>query len=456
MGTELELQTPTAEGTPVASAAIISPGGAPDASSASGSLGGTPGASLPAAAPGPAPSMNGAASEAKAAFSTPQLIGAMLKGRGHVSDLIFSPGHAPQVELNGELVELKFRGLERLKPLHTAQIARDLIGSNEHTARAFEKDGSADLSYSVAGVGRFRVNIFRQRGTHAIVMRVIPDKVPTFADLELPAQPNEVVHLRNGIALVTGPTGSGKSSTLAAIVDRMNDERAIHIVTIEDPIEFLHNHKKATVHQRELHSDTATFALALRAALRQAPKVILVGEMRDRETIEIALEAAETGHLVLSTLHTIDASKTVERIVGVFPMADQQSIRTRLSKAFRCIVSQRLLPKKDGKGRIAAAEILKSTMRTREYVEKGESEGKSLLDAMRDGSTESMQYFDGEIDKLIRAGIVDFETGITYSTNAGNLRLEMADFLDERANRPAASKPTAHDPNRTTEIEIER
>jgi twitching motility protein PilT len=178
--------------------------------------------------------------------------------------------------------------------------------------------------------------------------------------------------------------------------------------------------------------------------------------MRDRETIEIALEASETGHLVMSTLHTVDASKTVERIVGVFPMADQQAIRTRLSKAFRYILSQRLLPKMDGQGRIAAVEILRSTMRTREYVEKGESEGKSLLDAMRDGSTEGMQHFDGEIDKLIRAGIVDFETGITYSTNAGNLRLEMADFLDERANRPAASKPAAQDPKRTTEIEIER
>jgi twitching motility protein PilT len=236
----------------------------------------------------------------------------------------------------------------------------------------------------------------------------------------------------------------------------MNEEKAYHILTIEDPIEFLHRHKKATIHQRELHSDTPTFALALRAALRQAPKVILVGEMRDRETIEIALEASETGHLVMSTLHTIDASKTVERIVGVFPMADQQAIRTRLSKAFRYIVSQRLLPKRDGKGRIAAVEILKSTMRTREYVEKGESEGKSLLDAMRDGTTEGMQHFDGEIDKHIRAGIVDFETGVTYSTNAGNLRLEMADFLDERPQRPAASKPTAQDPNRTTEIEIER
>src|SRR2546421_364365 len=179
----------------------------------------------------------------------------------------------------------------------------------------------------------------------------------------------------------------------------------------------MHPHGKSTIHQRELHSDTPTFALALRAALRQAPKVILVGEMRDRETIEIALEASETGHLVMSTLHTIDASKTVERIVGVFPMADQQAIRTRLSKAFRYIVSQRLLPRKDGKGRIAAVEILRSTMRTREYVEKGEAEGKSLLDAMRDGSTEGMQHFDGEIDRLVRAGIVDFETGLTYSTH---------------------------------------
>jgi len=236
----------------------------------------------------------------------------------------------------------------------------------------------------------------------------------------------------------------------------MNEEKAYHILTIEDPIEFLHRHKKATIHQRELHSDTPTFSLALRAALRQAPKVILVGEMRDRETIEIALEASETGHLVMSTLHTIDASKTVERIVGVFPMTDQQSIRTRLSKAFRYIVSQRLLPRKDGKGRIAAVEILKSTMRTREYVEKGETEGKSLLDAMRDGTTEGMQHFDGEIDRLIRAGIVDFETGLTYSTNAGNLRLEMADYLEERPKQAPASRPAAQDPNRTTEIEIER
>jgi twitching motility protein PilT len=401
-----------------------------------------------AQAPTPAPAATPAVQRT---IHTAQLVTAMLKSSPHVSDLIFSPGRAPQVEVSGQLVELKYKGLESLTSQDTASIAGDIMGKNETPRQKLEQDGSADLSYGISGVGRFRVNIFKQRGSCAIVMRVVPDKIPGFEDLNLPPALAEIVDLRNGIVLVTGPTGSGKSSTLAAILDKMNESKAFHILTIEDPIEFLHRHKKATIHQRELHSDTPTFALALRAALRQAPKVILVGEMRDRETIEIALEASETGHLVMSTLHTIDASKTVERIVGVFPMADQQSIRTRLSKAFRYIISQRLLPKKDKKGRIAAVEILKSTMRTREYIEKGESEGKSLLDAMRDGSTEGMQHFDGEIEKLIRAGIVDFETGLTYSTNNGNLRLEMADYSDEPRNRRPAP-----DPNQTVDIEIER
>ncbi|MGB7610976.1 MAG: PilT/PilU family type 4a pilus ATPase, partial [Candidatus Acidiferrum sp.] len=353
-------------------------------------------------------------------FDTAQLITAMLRAHENVSDLIFSPGRAPQIEVSGQLVELKFKGLECLTAQDTNQISYDIMGKNEHPIRRFEQDGSADLSYGISGVGRFRVNIFRQRGSCAVVMRVIPDAIPGFETLHLPQKVKEIVQLRNGIVLVTGPTGSGKSSTLAAIIDMMNAEKAIHILTIEDPIEFLHKHKKATIHQRELHSDTPTFALALRSALRQAPKVILVGEMRDRETIETALEAAETGHLVLSTLHTIDAAKTVERIVGAFPMSDQQGIRNRLSKAFRCIISQRLLPRKDGNGRIAAIEILTSTMRTREYVEKGETEGKSLLDAMRDGDNEGMQHFDGEIEKLIRSGVVSMETGLAFSSNAGN------------------------------------
>jgi twitching motility protein PilT len=218
---------------------------------------------------------------------------------------------------------------------------------------------------------------------------------------------------------------------LAAIIDLANEKHSYHIVTIEDPIEFIHKHKKSTVHQRELHSDTPTFSSALRSALRQAPKVILVGEMRDRETIEIALEAAETGHLVLSTLHTIDASKTVERVVGVFPMAEQQLIRARLANSFRWIVSQRLVPKKDGSGRVATIEILRANQRTRDYVEKGERDGRSLLDAIRDGGTDGMQCFDSELEKLAREGIITVDTALAYSTNQGNLRLAMTDLLNQ-------------------------
>ena len=272
-----------------------------------------------------------------------------------------------------------------------------------------------------------------QRGTCAVVMRVIPGKVPDFETLSLPAELKKIVDLRNGIVLVTGPTGSGKSSTLAAIIDRINKEQSYHVLTNEDPIEFLHPHKNCLVHQRELHSDTPSFALALRAALRQAPKVILVGEMRDRETIEIAMEAAETGHLVLSTLHTIDASKTVERIVGVFPMAEQHTLRNRLAKSFRYIISQRLVPRKDGTGRVAVIEILKSTLRTREYVEKGETDGRTLLDAMRVGEQEGMQTFDGDIERLIREGVLDMATGLAYATNSGNLQLELADLTSPQS-----------------------
>ena len=367
---------------------------------------------------------------AAAKVSTAAIVATMLQVSKQVSDLIFSPSRAPQIELNGQLKEVNIAGVGKLTPDATRRIAIDLIGNNELVSTKLEKEGSTDLSYSLPGMARFRVNIFRQRGSYAIVMRVIPQAVPDFKSLNLPVQLGEIVELRNGIVLVTGPTGSGKSSTLAAILNKINDEKAYHILTIEDPIEFLHLHKKSTIHQRELHSDTPSFALALRAALRQAPKVILVGEMRDKETIEIGLEAAETGHLVFSTLHTIDASKTIERIIGVFPLADQQAIRTRLARAFRCIVSQRLIPKKDGTGRIAAIEILKSTMRTREYVEKGETEGKSLLDAMRDGSTEGMQHFDGELERMVREGILDLEPALSYASNAGNLRLQLADLAE--------------------------
>jgi twitching motility protein PilT len=361
---------------------------------------------------------------------TPELIKLMLDSGTGISDLVFSPGRAPQVERHGELVAVAIPELPVLRPDDTAHVAAHLIGDNEPALRTLKQDGSCDVSYSLHEHSRFRVNIFRQRGSFAIVMRVIASKIPTLAELNLPAAVADAAKLKNGIVLVTGPTGSGKSSTLAALIDLINETRAEHILTIEDPIEFLHVHKKATVHQRELHSDTPTFASALRGALRQAPKVILVGEMRDRETIEIALTAAETGHLVFSTLHTIDASKTVDRIVGAFEAGDQQTVRTRLAACFRYFISQRLVPKKDG-GRIAMLEILKSTMRTRDYIEQGDAEGKSLLDAMRDGEMDGMQHFDGELEKLVRAGVITSKTAYLFATNAGNLTVQLADVNDD-------------------------
>lgn len=352
----------------------------------------------------------------------------MLRSSDKVSDLLFSPGRPPQVELTGKLQAVRVPGLDKLTPAHTAGIAKLIMGNQQTAIEALEKTGSADLSFSAPGDARFRVNIFKQRGTFAIVMRVIPMRPPQFADFNLPRQLEEIAELKNGIVLVTGPTGSGKSSTLAAVIDLINETKYYHVVTIEDPIEFLHPHKNSTVHQRELHSDTPNFALALRAALRQAPKVILVGEMRDRETIEVALEAAETGHLVLSTLHTIDAAKTVDRIIGVFPKNEERVIRIRLSQSFRYIVSQRLIPRADGSGRVAAIEILKATMRTKEYIEKGESEGKSLIDAMEQGDQDGMCTFDGVIEKMIRSGEVVLEAAMPYATNQNNLLLRLGEL----------------------------
>jgi len=364
------------------------------------------------------------------ALPTAALVQKMLDSGGGISDLVFSPGRPPQVERFGDLVPVAIPEIPALRAEDTAGIARDLIRDNETYLRTLIETGSSDLSWAIPDRCRFRVNVFRQRGTFAIVMRMIAQKIPSIQELGLPPAIADCSTLKNGIVLVTGPTGSGKSSTLAAIIDLINTNRADHILTIEDPIEFLHQHKKGTVHQRELHTDTPTFALALRAALRQAPKVILVGEMRDRETIEIALTAAETGHLVFSTLHTIDASKTVERIVGTFEVSDQQAVRGRLAASFRYFISQRLIPKKGG-GRMAIIEMLKATMRTREYIEMGEKEGKSLLDAMRDGALDGMQYFDGELEKLVRAGTISMNTALLYATNSGNLKVALADVPDE-------------------------
>jgi twitching motility protein PilT len=358
-------------------------------------------------------------------FDLPPIIERMLLVSDKISDLNFSVGQPPQVEINGKLTPVQPLGLQKLMPYQTEIIAMTLMQGNPEAAERLAHTGTADLSYSLPSRVRFRVNIFQQRGSYSIVMRVIPTDIPSLKSLGLPPQLADIAELRNGIVLLTGPTGSGKSSTLAAVIDIINETKHYHVVTIEDPIEFLHVHKNSTINQREVGSDTKDFPSALRAALRQAPKVILIGEMRDFETTEIALEAAETGHLVLSTLHTIDASKSIDRIIGLYPKNEEKVIRTRLAQTFRYIVSQRLIPRADSRGRVAAVEILKSSPRTREYIEEGESEGKSLLDAMRDGKLDGMQDFDTVIKDMIQRNVVTLEDGLAFATNQNNLLLAL-------------------------------
>ncbi len=362
-------------------------------------------------------------------FQVNPLLLRMLAKSERVSDLNFSVGRAPQVEVDGNLHAVEIPGLTRLMPWHTESVAMGIMGGRKQHMDELARRGSVDLSYAIPGKTRFRVNIFFQRGSLALVLRVIPAGMPNFEELGLPEEILRVAQLKNGIVLVTGPTGSGKSTTLAAIVDEINRTKPVHILTIEDPIEYMHRHQKGTVNQREVGGDVPNFAFALRAALRQAPKVILIGEMRDLETIETAFEAAETGHLVLSTLHTIDAAKTVDRIVGVFPKDQENQVRLRFAQTFRHVISQRLVPKPE-KGRVAVLEILKSTLRTREYIVKGESEGRSLLDAIKDGDQEGMQSFDRELEKLVRAKVITIETALAYATNANNLALEMSDLRE--------------------------
>src|SRR5256885_2081276 len=359
-------------------------------------------------------------------FNLDAILEAMLKMSDRVSDLNFSVGRPPQVEIDGQLVAVNFPGLPRLTPYQTEMIAMYMLRGDRELTRTLLTNGSVDLSYSIPQKTRFRVNVFAQRGTYAIVLRVIPEGIPTLESLRLPAELSNICNLKNGIVLVTGPTGSGKSTTLAALINKINNDYAYHIITVEDPVEYMHKHIKSTVNQRELGADTKTVALALRAALRQGPKVILIGEMRDVETIEIAMEAAETGHLVLTTLHTIDAAKTIDRIIGVFPKDQEPQVRTRFAQSFRYVVSQRLLPKTGG-GRVAVLEILKSTMRTRDYVLKGEIEGRSLVDAMHDGSVDGMQTFDDELEKLWNKRVITKEIAMAYATNPTNLALRLSD-----------------------------
>lgn len=341
----------------------------------------------------------------------------MLESHGNVSDLNFTVLKPPQVEASGQLTPVEFDKLKipHLTPFQTEIFALNLINSDRRLTEDLISQGSCDASYSLPEKARFRVNIFSQRGLYSIVMRKLSTVIPTLEDLRVPSVLGQIAEEKNGLVLVTGATGSGKSSTLAAILRLINENKSVHVLTLEDPVEFNHPHIKATFNQREMGIDFDAFASGLRAALRQAPKVILVGEMRDRETVEIGLSAAETGHLVLSTLHTIDAGQTINRILGMFELEEEKQIRIRLADTIRWIVSQRLLPKVGG-GRIAVVEILKTNIRVKDTILNGEAEGKTFYDIIEQGDAYGMQTFDRAIINLYKEGLITEETALAYAS----------------------------------------
>ncbi len=356
------------------------------------------------------------------------ILSRMLDSHDSVSDLNFSVAKPPQVEAAGELTPIIIDPkLERLTPFQTENLALHLMQCDRRLVQLLISQGSCDCSYALIGKARFRVNIFQQRNSYSIVLRKLSTQVQTIDQLKLPPVFHNMAHEKNGLILVTGATGSGKSTTLAALIDEMNDTKAVHIVTLEDPIEFVHRHKKATINQRELGTDFDTFGNGLRAALRQAPKVILVGEMRDRETVEIALSAAETGHLVLSTLHTVDAGQTINRILGMFDKDEEQLVRIRLADTLRWIVSQRLLPKIGG-GRVAALEIMGTNLRVKDSILHGESEGKTFYEIIEAAEPFGMQTFDQSIVKLFEIGLITEETALGYASHKSVARRSIDDL----------------------------
>ncbi|MBI9076149.1 MAG: PilT/PilU family type 4a pilus ATPase [Desulfatibacillum sp.] len=341
----------------------------------------------------------------------------MLDTFDNVSDLNITAGRPFQVESSGVLtgVDLSPQILE-LTPFQTEIFALNLIHGDRRLSQILMKDGSCDMSYELPGKARFRVNIFSQRGSYSVVLRKLETKIPTIEELALPNAFHKIALEKNGIALVTGATGSGKSTSLAAVLNQINETQPVHIVTLEDPVEFQHPHKKATFNQREMGTDFESFAVGLRAALRQAPKVILVGEMRDRTTVEIGLAAAETGHLVLSTIHTVDAGHTINRILGMFNTEEEQQIRIRLADTLRWVVCQRLLPKVGG-GRVAAFEAMGSNVRVRDAILNGESEDKTFNNIISQGKAFGMVTFDDYIVNLYERGLITEETAIAYSSH---------------------------------------
>jgi twitching motility protein PilT len=344
------------------------------------------------------------------------LLAKMLDAYDNVSDLNITVGKPFQVETAGDLAVVDLQpSFKEITPFQSEIFALNLINQSRRLTETLLLEGSCDSSYELPGKARFRVNIFSQRGNYSIVLRRLSPKIPTCQELGLPAAFLEMAKEKNGFILVTGATGSGKSTSLAAILNEINDERSVHIVTLEDPVEYDHPHKKATFNQREMGEDFNMFSTGLRAALRQAPKVILVGEMRDRETLEIGLSAAETGHLVLSTLHTLDAGQTINRILGMFSSEEENQIRTRIADSIRWIVCQRLLPKVGG-GRVAAFEILRTNLRVKDSILHGESEGKTFYDIVQAGKAFGMVTFDDYILKLYEKGLITQETAMAYAS----------------------------------------
>lgn len=345
-----------------------------------------------------------------------QILSRMLTAHPNVSDLNLTPGKPLQVESSGKLTRVQMDpDFERLTPFQTEIIALNLIHNDRKLTETLLREGSCDLSYQLGTQARFRVNIFSRSGKYAIILRKLETQIPTIEDLNLPDPFFKMAEEKNGIIFVTGGTGSGKSTSLAALLDRINDTQAVHVITLEDPIEYQHPQKQSTFNQRELGMDFDTFASGLRAALRQAPKVILVGEMRDRETVEIGLSAAETGHLVLSTLHTVDAGQTINRILGMFSTQEEKQIRVRLADTLRWVVAQRLLPKTGG-GRVAAFEIMASNLRVRDSILNGESEGKTFNEIIMAGKPQGMVTFDEYIVTLFREGKIDESVAMAYAS----------------------------------------
>jgi len=338
------------------------------------------------------------------------------------SDVHLKAGLPPIYRIDGSLRPLP--NAPRLSPEKTKEIASEIM--NDRQRIRFDETHDLDMAYGVPGLGRFRVNAFSQRGTVSLVFRVIPIEIPDIDNLDLPAVIKKIAMEQRGLVLITGATGSGKSTTLAAIIDFINANRKAHIVTIEDPVEFLHRDKKSIINQREVGADTDSYAVALKSALRQDPDIILVGEMRDQETIETALHAAETGHLVLSTLHTIDATETINRIISVFPPHEQHQIRLQLSSVLRAVISQRLVPRADGKGRVPAVEVLRTTARTRELID-DKDKSKLIRDAIQQGFTSyGMQTFDQSLMVLLKKNYISMEEALRQASNPDDFKLKMS------------------------------